>query len=73
MPARLRDLIRAAAALGVTVERPRSGSHWKARRDGFRPYPIPAGNAERTEIGDQYIRGMCRALGLDETELRKLL
>jgi hypothetical protein len=72
-------IIRAATKLGVSVEPPSSGSHWKFRRPGFRVYPIPAHNGERTEISDRYkisdryIRALCRALEIDEQELRGLL
>jgi hypothetical protein len=72
MPARLRDLARALQALGVTVEPPSSGSHFKARR-GSIVFPIPAHNGPKTEIDDRYIRAACRAFDLDESELRKLL
>ena len=76
MPARLRDLARALRQFDVEVEKPRSGSHWKARghRDG-QPvtYPIPAHNADHTEIGDEYVRGVCRAYGIElEAFLRVL-
>lgn len=72
MPARLRSIMRAAEKLGATTSEPTSGSHWKIEKDG-KMYPIPAHNGERSEISDLYIRGMCRALGIDEKELRKLL
>jgi hypothetical protein len=74
VPARLKALLAAAKTFGVSFTKPKSGSHWRLTRVGAqRPYPIPAHNGERTEIGDEYIRGMCRALGIDEDELRKLL
>jgi hypothetical protein len=72
MPARLRDIISAAAALGCTCEEPSSGSHWKIYR-GSMMYPIPAHNGQKTEIGDYYIRGLCRSLRIDEKELRRRL
>lgn len=72
MPARLRDVVRALRQLGVEVEAPSSGSHWKARKGGA-VYPIPAHNGERSSIGDVYIRGVCRAFDLDEKALRNLL
>ena len=72
MPARLSALKRALESLGVEVLRPNSGSHWKALRDG-KTYPIAAHNAEKTEITDLYIRGVCRCFNLDEKELRKRL
>lgn len=74
MPARLGDLARAAKHLELGVSlRMGKGSHHVFERSGFRCYPVPAGNGEKTEISDQYIRGMCRALGLNEAELRSLL
>jgi len=72
MPARLRDLVRALQALGVTVEAPTSGSHFKARR-GSTVFPIPAHNGPKSEIDDRYLRAVCRAFDLDESELRRLL
>lgn len=68
MPARFRDLIRALAEFEISVEEPKSGSHWKARR-GSIVYPIPAHNREKTEISDEYIRGIARRFGLDPNEL----
>ena len=73
MPARLRDIARVLALFGARVEEPNSGSHWKTYAKSGAFYPIPAGNGMRTEIGDMYIRKMCRALGLDEAEFRRLL
>lgn len=73
MPARLRDLIRAARTLGVTIEEPSSGSHYKAVMKGRRPYPLPCHNGEKSVLGDDYLRGFCRAFGLDLDELKKLL
>lgn len=72
MPARLRDLKRSLESLGVRVDEPARGSHWHASKDGRR-YPIPAHNSLKSEIQDVYIRGVCRALGLDEAELRRRL
>lgn len=72
MPARLSAIRRALERFGGTVEEPSSGSHWKAFRDG-RCYPLAAHNGARTEISDLYIRGMCRALQLDEQEFRAML
>lgn len=72
MPAALRAIIRAFERCGGVVEQPSGGSHWKAKRDG-KTYPLPAGNGTKTELSDQYIRGLCRCFGLDEVEFRKLL
>lgn len=64
MPAKFRKLIAVLAAWGVTVEKPKSGSHWKARYGG-KMYPIPA-HGMGTEVPDHYIRGVCRAFDYDE-------
>lgn len=61
-------MIAVAAEYGITFSRPSSGSHWKAKKDGYRTYPVPAHNGERTEISDQYIRGLCRNFGLNAEE-----
>jgi hypothetical protein len=73
MPARFRDIKRAGARVGITFEKPSSGSHWKTRSETGGMYPIPAPNGERTEISDHYIRGMCRAHGVDYDEMKRLL
>lgn len=39
----------------------------------MRAYVVPAGNGRKTEISDVYIRALCRNLGIEEDELRKLL
>jgi hypothetical protein len=71
VPVRFSVLKRALELQGVQVlPHDSGGSHWKARKDG-RTYPIPAHNGTKTEIGDMYVRGVCRALGLDERMLRK--
>jgi len=72
MPARLSALKRALESMGIEVIKPSAGSHWKARREG-KVYPITAHNGERTEIGEDYIRGVCRCFNLDVEELRKRL
>jgi hypothetical protein len=36
-------------------------------------YPLPAGNGLRTEIGDNYIKGLCRKLGIDPDDFLKKL
>jgi hypothetical protein len=52
------------------VSRPNRGSHWLAKKAGFRTYPIPAHNGEKTEIPDVYIRGFCRNFGIDREEFK---
>jgi hypothetical protein len=73
MPARPRDIKRALEARGVRVDEPTKGSHWKAVGSGGKVYPVPAHNGLKTEIGDEYIRGICRAFGFDFAEFRREL
>jgi hypothetical protein len=74
MPARLRDLIRIARAkYGIAIDEPNSGSHFKAKKDGCRPYMLPAHNGDKTMLSDAYLKGFCRAFGLEFEELRSLL
>ena len=68
MPARLKRIIAVATEYDIAFSPPSSGSHWKAKKDGYRTYPVPAHNGERTEISDQYIRGLCRNFGLNADE-----
>jgi hypothetical protein len=65
MPARFREIEKAAAAFGIRAEKPGHGKHWKFRKDGFRTYPVPAHNGERTEIDDCYVKGLCRNFQID--------
>lgn len=73
MPARLRDIRRAAELFGISVTEPNSGSHWLLRRQGVRVYTVPAHNGLRSEISDVYIRALCRHFGIDEDEFRSKL
>jgi len=36
-------------------------------------YPLPLHHGAKTELSDVYVRGLCRALGIDYEQLRKLL
>jgi hypothetical protein len=72
MPARLRDLKRVLGDFGIELTKPKAGSHWKAT-DGKRLYPIPSHAGLKGEIQDVYIRGVCRAFGLDYAELKQRL
>ncbi len=58
--------------MGLKLLKPSSGSHWLAK-SADRSYPFSLHNGLKTELPDSYIRAMCRAFGLDEQELRKLL
>jgi predicted RNA binding protein YcfA (HicA-like mRNA interferase family) len=75
MPARLRALCEALKHYGIQgVTRTKGSHHIFHNPSGKgRPYPIPAHNGLRTEIPDEYIRGLCRAFGIDYEELRKRL
>ena len=73
MPARLARIVVVAESFGITIERPSRGSHWKAKKIGFRTYPIPAHNGLRSEISDIYIAGLCRAFGIDLNEFKDRL
>lgn len=73
MAVRVRDLVRALPAFGVEVVPPSKGSHWKAKKAGCRTYVIPCHNGDRTEVDDNYLRGLCRCLNLDLAELRTRL
>ena len=73
MPARFRDIKRVLVDLGFTVEPPTSGSHWKIRDQAGKLYPLPCPNGERSEISDVYVKGLCRAYGLDLAGFRAKL
>ncbi len=65
--------MRVCAKRGIEIEKPSSGSHWKAKRPGSGTYPVPASNGERTEIDDKYIRGLCRHFGIEFDEMKRRL
>ena len=71
MPARFGDIARALRKLGVQVEEPSKGSHWKCRKDGFGVYTIPAHNGLKAEISDVYIRAVCRHFEIDLEEFKR--
>ena len=66
---RLKKLIRCLKEHDIAVERPRRGSHWKFKKDGFRTYPVAAHNGDRTEVPDRYLRGLIRNFDLDDDAL----
>lgn len=45
------------------------GKHFHARKDGFGVYPIPAHNGMKSEVGDKYLRALCRHFNLDPKKL----
>ena len=65
MPLRLNKLAKALRRSGVSVEKPKGGSHWKAKRDDVGTYSIPAHNGMKTEIPDVYVKKCCVFFGLD--------
>lgn len=69
MPARLSRVKAVFAALGVHLEEPTSGSHWKLN-DGRKTYPIPAHNGLKSEVSDLYIRRACATFGLDDQKVK---
>ena len=69
MPKRLGDLSRVLNRLGLRVEQPSNGSHWKVyRRDG-RMYPIPAHNGLRSEISEKYLKKLADFCGVERSDL----
>lgn len=70
MPARLNKLTKALRKRGIAVETPNRSSHYKAVGPSGKTYPIPAHNGPKTEISDVYVKGVCRAFGIDEAEFR---
>ncbi len=69
MPCRLRDLVKRLRKHGIRVEKPRSGSHGKLCREGYRSYPLPAGHGMHTEISNAYIAALCRHFGIDRSDI----
>lgn len=57
----------------IEIEKPSRGSHWKAKKPGYRTYPIPAHNGKKTEISDRYIEGFCRNFEIDLEDFKKKL
>jgi predicted RNA binding protein YcfA (HicA-like mRNA interferase family) len=72
MPARYWAVRRALRTLGIQ-ERQGKGSHVVLRDQRGRTYPVTLHNGEKSELTDVYIRGICRAFGLDYEEFKKLL
>ena len=73
MPARLRNMAKAAGHFGIALEPPRSGSHWQFRGQDGVMYPVPAPNGLKSEISDEYINGLCRAFKLIRSEFKRRL
>ncbi len=73
MPARLAKLVSWLERKGIPVEKPTSGSHWKARFPDGSVFPLPAHNALRTEISDEYLRKVAKRLNLTLADLLREL
>ena len=74
MPPRAKDVVRALATFGVTVEKSKGGSsHYKASKAGYRSYPLALHNGMKSELSDVYVKGVCQAFDIDEEDLRALL
>jgi len=65
---RLSDLHRILGKRGFTIE-PAAKHHKVTAPDGV-AYTIPCHNGMRTEITKIYLKGLCRAFGLTEEDLR---
>lgn len=73
MPAKLSDIERALKSFGVTLKKPKKGSHWKARAPGKGVYPLTAHNGLKSDMPDVYVKGLCRHFDIDYDAFRKLL
>lgn len=69
MPAKLVRLAAWLERQGVTVEKPKSGSHWKAKFPDGTMFPLPAHNALKTEISDVYLNKIAKRFGRTLAEL----
>jgi predicted RNA binding protein YcfA (HicA-like mRNA interferase family) len=74
MPARFREVMHAMKACGVTTyRRAGKGSHVVLADGKGNAYAVSLHNGDRTVISDVYLRGICRAFGIDfETFKSKL-
>ena len=74
MPARFREVVLALKGCGVlALVRKGKGSHVILHDGGSKAYPVSLHNGEKTELSDVYIRGICRAFGIDFAEFKKKL
>jgi hypothetical protein len=74
VPPRARDVARVLEHdYRITVEKSRGGSsHWMLVR-GSTKYALPMPNGLKSELPSWALRGICRAFGIDEHELRSKL
>jgi hypothetical protein len=73
MPAKLAKVAGWLERQGATVEKPKSGSHWKARFTDGSVFPLPAHNALKTEISDVYLGKLAKRFGLTLADLLQQL
>ena len=75
MPARfwaIRRALRTYSSLHLE-ERPGKGSHTVIRDQQGRTYVLTLHRGEHSDVSDVYIRGLCRAFGLDYDEFKQKL
>ncbi len=70
MPSRLGDLEKRLIVLGLAVEAPKKGSHWKVRAKDGRMFPLPAHNGRKSEISDVYVRSLAKFVGVSFEDLK---
>ncbi len=74
MPVRYTRLRAALGKLGIRlIERSGKGSHAVIDDGKGHSYALPLHHGHKTELSDVYIRGLCRALGIDYGAFRRLL
>lgn len=73
MPARFRNMVKAAKSYGFELQRKKGRHVYKLKRDGARAFPITAHNGLKSEITDIYINEFCDQYGIDRQEFRKKL
>ncbi|MBI5479974.1 MAG: hypothetical protein HY906_14000 [Deltaproteobacteria bacterium] len=74
MPARFKRVAKALRKSGVqVVRRAGKGSHAVLDDGKGNLYTIPLTNGDRTELSDVYLRGLCRAFGLDFDAFKRLV
>lgn len=74
MPVRYTRLRAALGKLGIRlIERSGKGSHAVIDDGKGHSYSLPLHHGQKTELSDVYVRGLCRALGIDYDAFRRLL
>lgn len=74
MPARFRAVVQALKSYAIEVRtRPGKGSHVILHGGGGLIYPVSLHNGDKTELSDVYVRGICRAFGIDYQEFKSKL